>query len=119
MGKSRSATVVIAYLMQLLRITPTEALSQLREGRGVCDPNDGFKHQLELYHRMDMTDKVEEHPVYQTWLYERELNAARACNQAPDADKIRFIDEHAAPAANNADMRCRKCRCVGQSLGTR
>lgn len=39
MGKSRSATIVVAYLMRKYGKTPDDALSQLCEGRPVCEPN--------------------------------------------------------------------------------
>ncbi|KAF2789167.1 tyrosine protein phosphatase 3 [Melanomma pulvis-pyrius CBS 109.77] len=55
MGKSRSATMVVAYLMWKYGRTWEEALEQLCEGRPVCDPNIGFKEQS----------------VYQEWLKER------------------------------------------------
>jgi len=78
---------------------------------------------------------VDSHPIYQRWLYQRELDAARAAGIAPDADKIRFGDEHvgeegtaaqsanepqtqspadpatpAKPASSKLDFKCRKCR---------
>ena len=113
MGKSRSATVVIAYLMHKLRLNPKEALEKLRESRGVCEPNPGFMKQLELYHDMGTPEYVDTDPKYQRWLYERELESSRATMQAPDAEKIRFEDEHAATKeASDVDLRCRKCRWV-------
>ena len=48
MGKSRSATVCCAYLMQKYNISPHRALSQVCEGRPVCGPNAGFMEQLEV-----------------------------------------------------------------------
>ena len=112
MGKSRSATCVIAFLMQKYRITPQQALEQLRESRPLCEPNDGFMQQLELYHRMLAPGNVEDHPVYQRWLYQRAVELSRACGQAPDADQIRFEDEHASnqPHQSEFELRCRKCR---------
>lgn len=118
MGKSRSATIVCAYLMHRFRISPTEALEQLRRGRGVCDPNDGFWKQLELYYSMDMADDVEGNPIYQRWLYEGELRSSRRLGQAPEADKIRFEDEHAAAVAGSheRELKCRRCRLVGRAV---
>jgi len=114
MGKSRSATCVIAYLMHKFRITPEEALRRLQEGRGVCDPNDGFHEQLRLYHKMGTPDDVEGHPMYQRWLYERSLAASRACGLAPGADEIRFEDEHVTEDSGKVDfeIKCRKCRRI-------
>jgi len=94
-------------------ISPDEALAQIRESRPFCEPNDGFMKQLELYHRMFMPENVEDTPAYQRWLYQREVEFSRACGQAPEAEKIRFEDEHAqSGAAADFEMRCRKCRSV-------
>ena len=69
MGKSRSATLVMAYLMHKYHISRDEALAQLREGRPVCGPNDGFMEQLEVYHRMlQAHDDDEAESIYQRWL---------------------------------------------------
>ncbi|KAK5077490.1 tyrosine protein phosphatase yvh1, partial [Cryomyces antarcticus] len=66
--------------------------------------------QLEIFHEMRTPDNVEDNPAYQRWLYRREIELSRACGQAPEADKIRFEDEHAnSPAAVDFDIRCRKC----------
>ncbi|TKA64111.1 hypothetical protein B0A49_06787 [Cryomyces minteri] len=111
MGKSRSATCVIAYLMQKHHISPSEALLQIRQARPLCEPNEGFMSQLEIFHETRTPDNVEDDPAYQRWLYRREIELGRACGQAPEADKIRFEDEHAnGSAAVDFDIRCRKCR---------
>jgi dual specificity phosphatase 12 len=111
MGKSRSATVLCAFLMQRYGITAMDALSQIREARPFCEPNDGFMRQLDLYHKMATPENVEETPAYQRWLYEREVEMSRACGQAPAAENIRFEDEHdTGSSAADFEMRCRKCR---------
>ena len=67
--------------------------------------------QLELYHKMAIPQNVDESPAYQRWLYEREVELSRACGQAPEAEKIRFEDEHASStSAAEFELRCRKCR---------
>lgn len=48
MGLSRSATVVIAYLMKKYRMGYREALEKVRPKRYVC-PNPGFVSQLQKY----------------------------------------------------------------------
>ena len=118
MGKSRSATLVIAYLMHKYHISPTQALEQIRQSRPLCEPNEGFMQQLELYHDMQTPLDVESKPAYQRWLYQREVEMSRACGQAPEADKIRFEDEHAATSPERAgfELRCRKCRSVSAPL---
>lgn len=113
MGKSRSATVVCAYLMQRYGITPSQALAKVRETRPFCEPNDGFMRQLELYHEMATPEDLDATPAYQRWLYQREIEHSRACGQAPEPEKIRFEDEHESSAGKAAfELRCRKCRCV-------
>ncbi|KAI8934005.1 hypothetical protein NX059_008775 [Plenodomus lindquistii] len=110
MGKSRSATVVIAYLMQKHNIKPSEALSHVRQARSICEPNHGFMTQLELYGDMQTPENIEETPAYQRWVYQREIELSRACGQAPEADKIRFEDEHVTDQGSGFELRCRKCR---------
>lgn len=113
MGKSRSATCVIAYLMQRYHITPAQALEQIRQSRPLCEPNEGFMQQLELYHEMQTPNDVENAAAYQRWLYQREVELSRAAGQAPEAEKIRFEDEHTSEVKDAAfDLRCRKCRYV-------
>uniref|UniRef100_A0A3P8S0E0 Dual specificity phosphatase 28 n=1 Tax=Amphiprion percula TaxID=161767 RepID=A0A3P8S0E0_AMPPE len=48
-GRSRSATVCIAYLMKHRRLTLTEALQKVKTARHVIDPNPGFMSQLQRY----------------------------------------------------------------------
>ncbi|KAK8166099.1 protein-tyrosine phosphatase-like protein [Phyllosticta citribraziliensis] len=111
MGKSRSATCVMAYLMHKHHITPHEALDQVRQARALCEPNEGFMKQLEIYHAMGTPDDVQASPAYQRWLYQREVELSRACGMAPEADKIRFEDEHHHLSQQAAlELRCRKCR---------
>ena len=61
---------------------------------------------------MATPEDVEKTPAYQRWLYQREVELSRACGQAPEADKIRFEDEHAAGEKVDSELefRCRKCR---------
>jgi dual specificity phosphatase 12 len=110
MGKSRSATVAIAYLMHKHHISPPEALSNVRQARSICEPNDGFMKQLELYGEMNTPENVEDTPAYQRWVYQQAIELSRACGQAPEADQIRFEDEHQADNIADFELRCRKCR---------
>ncbi|QDS76527.1 hypothetical protein FKW77_005995 [Venturia effusa] len=114
MGKSRSATCVIAFLMSKYHISPQEALAQIKQSRPLVEPNDGFMQQLEMYHKMQTPINVEESPIYQRWMYQREVQLSSECGMAPDADKIRFEDEHTAPGEEgnlaDAEFKCKKCR---------
>ncbi|KAF2124347.1 phosphatases II [Dothidotthia symphoricarpi CBS 119687] len=68
MGKSRSATLIVAYLMWKYHLDPATALEQLCEGRPVCDPNPGFKEQLQVWERMCKSDKEEgKMTIYNRW----------------------------------------------------
>lgn len=96
--------------MQTHNIDAPKALSYLRQARPLCEPNEGFWKQLELYGEMQMPDNVEETPAYQRWVYQREIELSRACGQAPEADKIRFEDEHVTDTKSGFELRCRKCR---------
>ncbi|KAI1927858.1 tyrosine protein phosphatase yvh1 [Ophidiomyces ophidiicola] len=119
MGKSRSATVCIAFLLHRdpAAIDPAEALMLLRRTRPMCEPNDGFMEQLRLYHKMACPENVADHPLYQRWLYQKAVEDSVACGRGPDLDEIRFEDK-ATTNDNNANARsdkgvevkCRKCR---------
>lgn len=136
MGKSRSVSAIIAYLLwkhphRFGRSSPTttsqhavaKALEWVRATRPVAEPNDGFMRQLELWWEMgcpaDSDDAVERHPTYQRWLYKREVDDAARIGRAPDW--IRFEDEAAsenstgaedAPGGAGMELRCKKCRRV-------
>ncbi|KAH8723761.1 protein-tyrosine phosphatase-like protein [Phaeosphaeriaceae sp. PMI808] len=68
MGKSRSATLVVAYLMWKYKLDTKAALDQLCEGRPICDPNPGFKEQLEVWERMCKSSHASEKKIiYEQW----------------------------------------------------
>jgi dual specificity phosphatase 12 len=117
MGKSRSTTLIIAFLLSLsATTTPASALASIRTVRSFAEPNAGFQKQLELYHKMGCPADVASHPVYQRWLYQCEVEASIACGRAPDT--IRFSDEENKPTNQEGvemEYRCRKCR---KSLAT-
>lgn len=121
MGKSRSATLILAYMLGLSSsTTPASALETLRTIRPIVEPNPGFMKQLELYHSMGCPIDVSSQPPYQRWLYQQQVESSIACGRAPDS--IHFEDEAApvdagASSPNHAALRirCRKCR---RSLAT-
>ncbi|KAH7040183.1 protein-tyrosine phosphatase-like protein, partial [Microdochium trichocladiopsis] len=128
MGKSRSVSCVIAYLLwkyphrfgggkPLAASTPAErrasaaqavdrALELVRQGRSIAEPNDGFMDQLRLWWVMGCPagagGQLENHPAYQKWLYERLLKEARDAHVPPDAGHIRFEDEVVVQQADPA-----------------
>ncbi|OOF97807.1 hypothetical protein ASPCADRAFT_205073 [Aspergillus carbonarius ITEM 5010] len=117
MGKSRSATVCIAYLLhrQPSALTPESALAIIRQNRPLCEPNPGFMEQLSIYHQMGCPDDVVDHPIYSRWLYLREVEESVACGRAPELKSVLFEDEqpHQAqePTGRMTEIKCRKCRC--------
>ena len=56
-GKSRSATVVAAFLIRRHGLTVAEALSEVRASRPIADPNLGFLAQLRRWERECREDK--------------------------------------------------------------
>ena len=111
MGKSRSATLVVAYMLsQDSSLTPSAALASLRTVRPIAEPNPGFMQQLWMYHAMGCPADVESQPSYQRWLYQRQVDLSIACGQAPET--IRFEDEAAPLSADvgSLEIRCRRCR---------
>jgi len=51
-GVSRSATIVLSYLMQNYQMTFAEALRKLQKIRSVVNPNQGFRSQLRQFENM-------------------------------------------------------------------
>ncbi|KAF9887873.1 tyrosine protein phosphatase yvh1 [Aspergillus nanangensis] len=118
MGKSRSATICIAYLLhqQPRALTPQSALEIIRQSRPLCEPNDGFMEQLSVYHEMGCPDDVTSHPVYNRWLYRREVEESVACGRAPVMKSVLFEDEQPQGTQESTDrtteIKCRKCRRI-------
>ncbi|KAI1293776.1 Dual specificity protein phosphatase 12 [Halotydeus destructor] len=59
-GRSRSAAVVIAYIMSSMKMTSDEALQYVQHRRPEVNPNDGFREQLNLWqfmnYKLDVTN---------------------------------------------------------------
>jgi len=115
MGKSRSVTIIVAYLLRRYRYhTVFSALSLVRESRPMAEPNDGFMAQLELYKAMGCPSDIDAQPKYQRWLYQGEVDLAVAAGMAPD--RVRFEDEETQEetqaSGREVELRCRRCRYV-------
>lgn len=131
MGKSRSATLLIAYLLSTHPdLNPSVALAQIRQCRRFAEPNSGFIDQLTLYHDMkcpSTQEALDAHPLYQRWLYQRVVEASVAAGVAPEVGDLRFGDEGNSGPMNLAaeegaagakevqpepliSYRCRRCR---------
>ncbi|KAH9223528.1 protein-tyrosine phosphatase-like protein [Leptodontidium sp. 2 PMI_412] len=113
MGKSRSVTVTIAYLLRKYpHHTVKSALELIRESRPIAEPNDGFMAQLQLYKEMGCPRDIEGHPKYQRWLYDQEVGLALAAGMAPERVRFRDEEEHVEreSGGKEVELRCRKCR---------
>ncbi|RMD43097.1 hypothetical protein DV735_g2002, partial [Chaetothyriales sp. CBS 134920] len=118
MGKSRSATVLLAYLLWQSRQPPViasadsdddsmvsiprqplsvlDALVLLRKGRPIAEPNEGFMDQLHLYVDMGCPTtqaQLEGHKLYKRWMNKRNVETSLRINRAPDMVDIQFEDE--------------------------
>lgn len=109
MGKSRSVTLLIAYLLSTLprttSNTPATILSLIRQSRPMAEPIPGFMAQLALYHRMNMPSTVHEldsHPEYQRWLYQRAVEESNFRGVAPEIGEICFADASRTSSADDA-----------------
>lgn len=137
MGKSRSATAVIAYLLwrhpakfgtgrekKESEEAVQKALDLVREARSIAEPNPGFMHQLALWWRMgcpaESDDVVEKSPTYQHWLYRKDVEESARIGRAPE--RLWFGDEEGVQhkKVEGADsqtkkqkkiqLKCKKCR---------
>lgn len=111
MGKSRSVTITIAFLLRkYLQLSVDSALEMIRQERPLAEPNDGFMAQLQLYKEMGCPRDIDAHPKYQRWLYMRTVDEARATGAAPK--QIRFEDEEKQEEIEGSEkeLRCKRCR---------
>lgn len=123
MGKSRSATICVAYLLhrQPKKVDPESALEVIRKTRVIAEPNEGFMKQLWLYHGMGCPDDVTNDPTYLRWKSHRQIELSAACGKAPEMDVVRFEDElqldsSGADGGLLTEIRCRKCRYVATTF---
>ena len=50
-GVSRSATIVIAYIMAVTNLSFIDAMNSVKGAREIVEPNPGFQRQLEDFER--------------------------------------------------------------------
>ena len=62
-GVSRSVTIVVAYLIKKLGITPKDAIDFIKSRRSVANPNKGFLLQLEEYYNMVIENNDPNEPI--------------------------------------------------------
>jgi len=110
-GVSRSATIVVAYLMRRYGLSMDEAISKVAEKR-LINPNPGFLHQLLLYQKMG--NKVDKrNPEYREYVLKK---IAVSPKNVEIPEEILPEDDFEPKAGESADTdrrslyRCRKCR---------
>ncbi|XP_070532115.1 dual specificity protein phosphatase 12-like isoform X2 [Ptychodera flava] len=67
MGVSRSATIIVAYLMSKDKKSVTDTLQSVRQIHNDVGPNHGFMDQLRLFEAMGCTKDFKEHPLYKQY----------------------------------------------------
>ena len=114
MGRSRSATILAAYLISKYNIPPHAALALIRETRPLVEPNPGFMEQLELYYDNlpGCQKNLDEVAAYQRFLYQKEVSTSTSAGLAPkvshyndDTGKYSVGD-----SASDRELRCKRCR---------
>lgn len=117
MGKSRSATVLLAYLLWASRqpsssatttddanaatmpsgpLSVIQALELLRQGRPIAEPNEGFMQQLHMYEDMacpTTEEGLKRHKIYRRWMNRRRVEESIRVMQAPEMEHIVFEDD--------------------------
>ena len=125
-GKSRSATIMAAYLMKRFDIGVTEAISQIQDVRDV-DPNLGFREQLQVFLDCNFVPNSSK-AAYRHWLLREDARMQKGSaictrNLMIDVtgkygkpDNVNYqtagtfaVDETGAPVV---DLRCKKCRYI-------
>ncbi|KAF9878232.1 dual specificity [Colletotrichum karsti] len=137
MGKSRSVSVVVAYLLwkhpsrfgrsaastlaarktqkldektsERARVAVEEAVRWVRRTREIAEPNPGFARQLEMWWAMGCPEDVEGHPVYRRWAFQREIDESLAAGQAPS--RLRFEDEEVGEGEGGGAVQGKELRC--------
>lgn len=112
-GVSRSATVVIAYIMQKYTLSYSEAFEKVKAKRSIVFPNQGFVAQLKLYKEMGFKiDKNHiKYKLYRLGMAADKVKRAKILPQdffdliKPDPALIRIQPEPNV-------YRCKKCRRI-------
>ncbi|CAH8673702.1 unnamed protein product [Schistosoma bovis] len=105
MGVSRSASVVIAYLMRQNHLSYEEAYNIVSRKRSIF-PNNGFINQLKLFHTMKWTVNRDS-PLFQQYMTKRTFSVFTDYN-GDLLESQTVYQLHNTPSS----FRCKKCRQV-------
>ncbi|XP_062598658.1 dual specificity protein phosphatase 12-like [Saccostrea cucullata] len=110
MGCSRSATIVIAYLMNKKKLSYSEALELVKSMRPMVSPNDGFVSQLLLFEEMDCTIDRTHEKFRQYRLKKLATNLQGTTAEERSKLQSSYFDTTEEIKKNDAVFKCRKCR---------
>ncbi|XP_063902761.1 dual specificity protein phosphatase MPK-4-like isoform X1 [Zophobas morio] len=112
-GVSRSATVVIAYIMKKYQLTYREAFEQVKLKRSIVYPNQGFISQLTLYKEMNY--KLDPNNMkYKIFRLNIAADQVRKVKILPQTfmDLVKFDPGLTQTQPEPNVYRCKKCRRV-------
>ncbi|KAJ1973184.1 tyrosine protein phosphatase yvh1 [Dimargaris xerosporica] len=125
-GISRSATIVIAYLMKTYNLALAEAMDKVRTKRSIINPNRGFYMQLERYQTIK-ENTSESHKATRRYHIEREAVARNGFHSSHNHVHLRIPIQTsdashtpinatattataASSSGSQSQFRCKKCR---------
>lgn len=107
-GKSRSVSVVVAYLMKTYNLSYSQALHAVTRKVADAEPNVGFAEQLEIYKQMGCTvDKTL--PEYRKFVVNNSLQVDPSGGLLPHLE-IYNTKKAADTTPASLRLRCKKCR---------
>ncbi|KAK9479912.1 protein-tyrosine phosphatase-like protein [Lipomyces japonicus] len=106
-GISRSATVVIAYVMWKHKVSFEDALATVKSGREIANPNDSFVEQLQIF-QADGFQVDKTNPAYHRWLLKKEAEQSSFSGVAPAPKSYSDVKP---TQSSKSEIRCKKCRC--------
>ncbi|KAI9225723.1 MAG: protein-tyrosine phosphatase-like protein [Piptocephalis tieghemiana] len=110
-GVSRSASVVVAYLMRSLNLGFDEALEQCRQARPVVCPNEGFEEQLRVYAASNYILDPLTSSAYRRFLQHRYAQQAQWGTQTrEDLASLLLRTTSSQSTSASFTLRCKKCR---------
>ncbi|XP_071348295.1 dual specificity protein phosphatase 12 isoform X1 [Trachinotus anak] len=105
-GRSRSATIVTAYLMKRYQLGFSEAYNRLKSVKQSVQVNGGFEEQLHLYEAMNCEVDTSS-PLYKQYRLTKITEKYPELQQVP---RELFAVDPAHSSSSEVSYRCRKCR---------
>nr|XP_057918139.1 dual specificity protein phosphatase 12 isoform X2 [Doryrhamphus excisus] len=110
-GRSRSATIVTAYLMKRYQLGFVEAYQRLKNVKQDVQVNSGFEEQLCLYEAMHCEVDTSS-PFYKQYRLTKMTEKYPELQHVP---KEMFAADPALSSSSESSYRCRKCRTLFRS----